>query len=250
MTEPCHPLIWHFGQIGSSLDVAYTLAKRGLLAPFDSVFCISQTAGRGQMRRNWTSPPGNIYASLRLPYDPPFTTDYAAPATGCLLICALQALGISAKIKWPNDLVSEEQKTPAKLGGILLEERGGIVLAGIGINLCSCPDPASLRQDHVLPATSLSALGFSDLLPQKFWQALVIETIKAYKETDTFAVSWPKRLSPFLLWLGERVEVERLGEASALPCSGLLRGLGPNGGFLLAQNGTVREIIGSSLRRC
>ena len=241
--------IWHFGHVGSCLDVAYSLARRGLLAPFDSVLCRSQAHGRGQMRRVWQSPPGNVYATLRLPAVPPFTGDFAASATGCLLAQALAAMSHPTLIKWPNDLVASEDGAAAKFGGILLEERGGIVLAGIGINLRSCPDKAQMRKEHALPATSLAALGFSLLLPQKFWQTLVRRIIKAYKETSTFAVSWPEALTPFLLWRGKMVEVESPGPEAAL-YQGVLVGLAASGAFLLSQNGSVREIMGGNLKLC
>ncbi|MBR3665457.1 MAG: biotin--acetyl-CoA-carboxylase ligase [Desulfovibrio sp.] len=248
MAETLTPMIWHFGRVGSCLDVAAKLARRGLLADFDSVLCVSQEHGRGQMRRIWQSPPGNVYATLRLPATPPFTTDFAAPAVGYLLAQALTDQHIPTHIKWPNDLVVERSTGAAKFGGILLEERAGIVLAGIGINLSFSPDAELLRRDHALPATSLACLGFSDLSPQKFWQALVMRTIKVYKETRTLADCWPQLLSPYLLGLGKQVVVE--GRSSEETTQGLLQGLGPNGGFLLAQNGSVREIMGTHLTFC
>ena len=83
MTTSCHngareqragrPEVWRFGEVSSALDVGHTLARRGLLAPWQSVLVSSQRQGRGQLRRNWVSPAGNIYAALRLPMqEPPF----------------------------------------------------------------------------------------------------------------------------------------------------------------------------------
>lgn len=50
--------------MGSCLDTAAHLAARGWLEPWDSVQVYSQTAGRGQLRRQWHSPVGNLYAAL------------------------------------------------------------------------------------------------------------------------------------------------------------------------------------------
>ena len=75
-----------------------------------------------------------------------------------------------------------------------------------------------------------------------------MRTIKVYKETRTLADCWPQLLSPYLLGLGKQVVVE--GRSSEETTQGLLQGLGPNGGFLLAQNGSVREIMGTHLTFC
>lgn len=107
------------------------LAGRGWLEPWDSVLAVSQTAGRGQLRRQWVSPPGNVYAALRLPLTPPFDGTAAAPVMGMLLAQGLRQGGWPIWLKWPNDLVlCGADGIPRKLAGILLEERGGVLLAG------------------------------------------------------------------------------------------------------------------------
>ena len=94
MTSSCHngareqravrPEVWRFGEVSSALDVGHTLARRGLLAPWQSVLVSSQRQGRGQLRRNWVSPAGNIYAALRLPMQEPFAGSAASTVTGAM----------------------------------------------------------------------------------------------------------------------------------------------------------------------
>ena len=129
------PEIFPFAEVPSCLDAAFELARAGRLRIWDSALAASQTAGRGQLRRQWHSPPGNIYAALRLPVTPPFDGSSAAPAVGLLAAEALGALGWHVRIKWPNDLVLHMAGVPRKVAGILLEERGGVLLAGIGVNV-------------------------------------------------------------------------------------------------------------------
>ena len=94
------PFVWRFGEVSSSLDVAFLLSGRGWLDVWDSVQAVSQTSGRGQLRRHWVSPPGNIYAALRLPSLPPFDGTAAAPAMGLLLACALRTeTGVAAYVE-------------------------------------------------------------------------------------------------------------------------------------------------------
>ena len=60
------------GTVPSVLDTAWQAVAEGRLNVFDSILAAAQTAGRGQYRRNWHSPEGNLYAALRLPGTPPF----------------------------------------------------------------------------------------------------------------------------------------------------------------------------------
>ncbi|MBQ7607333.1 MAG: hypothetical protein IJU76_05125 [Desulfovibrionaceae bacterium] len=195
--------IWHFGCVSSTLDVAYQLARDGRLEVWESVTATSQRSGRGQLRRDWISPPGNMYASVRLPFEDPFTTEYAGPAFGVLVAEAMQRLMYPVRIKWPNDLIVQVGDGYAKLGGILLEERGGILLAGIGINVRSYPGEGELRDDHVFPATSLLAWKNIAVDAENLWQTLVMYMISVYKERGTFSKDWEESLAKYIL--GDRV---------------------------------------------
>ena len=58
----------HRGAVSTTMDAAREPDVH--LGVFDSLLAESQTNGRGQYRRNWGSPAGNLYASLRLPMEP------------------------------------------------------------------------------------------------------------------------------------------------------------------------------------
>jgi BirA family biotin operon repressor/biotin-[acetyl-CoA-carboxylase] ligase len=143
------------GTCDSSLDVARVFATAGLLPPFASILAVSQRKGRGQTRRSWVSPSGNLYAALGWPND---AGDLAAMAPVVVGVCLADALGLrgfSVRVKWPNDLLLDDHK----VGGILLEERAGSLVAGVGLNLASAPAASDLRREHAAPAASLSAFG-------------------------------------------------------------------------------------------
>ena len=130
------PFVWRLGEVTSTLDAARTLMDAGLLAPWESVQAVRQTSGRGQLRRQWISPAGNIYATLRLPQADPFLGSEATPALSLMLAAACAELGLSVWVKWPNDLWLAD----GKLAGILCEtcrdKAGGLhVAAGIGVNI-------------------------------------------------------------------------------------------------------------------
>lgn len=151
------PVIHEVGDVTSVLDAVREEPWKSGLRPFDSLLARSQTSGRGQFRRAWASPAGNVYAALRLPMEPPFKGMEAAVALGAWLCGGLCLLGLDCRLKWPNDLVLEGKNGPAKVGGILLEEREGRLVAGVGINVLSHPLGAGLRSEAALPATSLAA---------------------------------------------------------------------------------------------
>ncbi len=97
-----------------------------------------QTAGRGRRGRVWQSAVG---ASLTFSLLWRFESGAASLGglslvVGLAVANALRALGISAQLKWPNDILFRDQK----LGGILIETQGDmlgptVAVIGIGINI-------------------------------------------------------------------------------------------------------------------
>jgi len=106
-----------------------------------------QTAGRGRRGRGWTTGGGNLAASLLLidPAEPPLAATISFVAGVALHQAAVDCLGPGIadrlKLKWPNDLLLDQQK----LAGILVEgeklQSGRFaVVVGIGVNCVSHPE--------------------------------------------------------------------------------------------------------------
>lgn len=232
------PVVRFFGEVSSTFDVARDLACR--LHEWDSVFARSQTSGRGQMRRRWDSPSGNLYATIRLPKLPPFTLDAAAVAFATLCAEALASLDCPVALKWPNDLVVENRGGPAKVGGILLEDRDDCLLAGIGLNINHAP--ADIRDDAALPAANLVFRG-KKLGPAELWLALARYLREKFNHDKGLAQSWPERANALLLWRGKPVSIQD-GESRA---DGILAGIAENGGAMLDQARKRQVFISGSL---
>jgi BirA family transcriptional regulator, biotin operon repressor / biotin---[acetyl-CoA-carboxylase] ligase len=145
--------------VSSTMTEASARARSGDLGPLWIVAEV-QTAGRGRRGSAWSTPRGNLAASLLYPLG---ATDAARTATlgfvaGVALAEALDdvgagASGVGAALKWPNDVLV----AGAKLCGILLETEnfpaGRAVVIGIGVNVAAAPEGLPY------PATSLRALG-------------------------------------------------------------------------------------------
>lgn len=117
-----------YAQVDSTQRVA-----RGL--PVGTVVIAdSQTAGHGRYGREWASPPGGLYASIVL-----VPTPLLPLRAGVAVAEALSGCGIPARLKWPNDVTVNGRK----IAGILIEEAGGAMILGIGVNLEGIPYPGA-----------------------------------------------------------------------------------------------------------
>ena len=128
--------IYYFPQIGSTMDAARELAKKGA---GEGIIVIAevQTRGRGRLSREWLSPEGGIYFTIIL--RPKISPAYA-PRVNLMAATAVAAtikklFGLRAELKWPNDVLIAGKK----VCGILAEMDAEMdvvncVNVGIGIN--------------------------------------------------------------------------------------------------------------------
>ena len=236
-------VIW--GPCDSVLDVGWNLSRNGQLAVWDSVIAVSQASGRGQRQRSWTSPPGNLYAAWRWPGTESLSssgwTGLLSLLAGYLIAESLIAKGLSVRIKWPNDLLVKDRK----VGGILLEQKHGQTLVGIGINIVSHPKAHVLREALGLPATSLCNEGLMTT-PVSLWTEMV-ETgkTKFYQIVDSLAPQeWTAALNHRLAWLGKRVWV---GSGNKSPYEATIKGLAKDGGLELQAEGKSHTIYSGNI---
>jgi BirA family biotin operon repressor/biotin-[acetyl-CoA-carboxylase] ligase len=145
---------WH-DEVTSTMDVASEAmadAPHGLVILADH-----QTAGRGRLGRSWSSPAGaGLYFSLILRRAQPLPTIAAGVAVRSGI---LDATGLAADLKWPNDVMVDGRK----LAGILavandMDRFATATVVGVGINVRAAPMPpdvaaraTSLEQELGLP---------------------------------------------------------------------------------------------------
>lgn len=194
----------------------------------------AQSAGAGRSGRAWHSPPGNLYATLLLPWAGEVGTAALMSFVACLAVADTldrYASQSSVTLKWPNDALLEGKK----VAGVLLEAGGSDdtrwLAIGIGINLAHKPDdarwPPIALSDIAAPPEPGDAMA---TLAQAFdrWHSRF--------ETEGFAPireAWLARAAR----LGERIEA-RLANATH---TGLFEGIADDGALLLAADqGDIR----------
>ena len=179
--------------VSSTQDVAREL-------PIGSIVVADhQTAGRGRHERRWDAPPGTaLLSSFVLAPNPLLSL-----AAG---IAAAEACGRDVRLKWPNDLLLDGHK----LGGILVENRSGKAVCGIGINLTWAP-PGAARLDQ----------------PREEVLERLVEEIATWSPAPPGLVL--PRWRELSATLGRRVRIEVSGRVT----EGTAQDLGPNGELIV-----------------
>ena len=230
----------HFSPVtGSTNTDAVQAARAG--APHGSVyFAEEQQAGRGRGDHGWHSAAGEgLYVSVllrpalaaaRLPLLPLAAGLAAAKAIH-------EASGLTADLRWPNDLLLGERKC----GGILVESKiaGGaadFAVVGIGINVHQRGFDAGLAT----PATSLDLEAGRRVSRQMLLVALLKslerETFGLQEEAAGKAIA--ARLEDASTWLrGRQVAVH-----GPQACTGMTAGLDEHG-FLLVDTADGRVTV-------
>lgn len=161
-----------FDEIDSTNEEARRRVVSGDAGPI-WLMAHGQTAGRGRLGRQWSSPRGNLYTTALLPFPGSLQeAGLACFSAGLAVIDAARTLGADVsqlKLKWPNDVLVGS----AKLAGILIET-GSVhgrlwMAAGFGVNVEVAPE----RADRV--TSCLTALsGGENLTAQRLLSALDI----------------------------------------------------------------------------
>jgi BirA family biotin operon repressor/biotin-[acetyl-CoA-carboxylase] ligase len=125
-----------YRSIPSTQALARAWAEAG--APEGAVVLADhQTEGRGRGGRAWTAPPGTalLFSVVLRPQLPVARWPEISLAAGCAVAEGLEiAAGVTAALKWPNDVLVAGRK----LAGILGEGVAGappLVVLGVGVNV-------------------------------------------------------------------------------------------------------------------
>jgi len=226
--------IHYFREIGSTMDAARELARKGA-ENGTVVITECQTGGRGRLSRQWLSPQGGIYFTLVL--RPRIGPSYAARTNLMAAIAVATTIrklfGLKAELKWPNDVLISGKK----VCGILAEMDAemdvvNFVNVGIGINA----NNSTTRFQKT--ATSLKEVLGREISRREFLSALIMEIERWHPllmKADLLK-EW-KELSATL---NREVKVMSLGEE----LTGQAVDIDATGGLILkAEDGSLRTVL-------
>jgi BirA family biotin operon repressor/biotin-[acetyl-CoA-carboxylase] ligase len=198
--------IHYFPEIGSTMDAARELARKGAREG-TIVLAEAQTHGRGRLSRRWLSPEGGIYFTiiLRPRISPAYAPRINLMVSVAVAVIIKKLFRLKAELKWPNDVLIEGKK----VCGILAEMDAemdvvNFVNVGIGINANT-----SVPQFEKT-ATSLKDMLGRVISRKEFLRALLteIERRQAQLMEPDLLAEW-KKLS---VTLDEDVRIMSLGE--------------------------------------
>jgi BirA family biotin operon repressor/biotin-[acetyl-CoA-carboxylase] ligase len=231
--------IYTFESIDSTNNCARALASCG--APEGTVVhSEAQTAGRGRLGRAWEANPNeNLTFSLVLrPGSSPANVNLLPLLVAVAVAEGVKAVtGVSAECKWPNDLLLQGKKFAGiLLEGSLKQEELEFVVVGIGINVNQEAFPEALSGK----ATSLRLATGQSVNREELFKVIVerLETHYLAMKPTGFSSVLPLWQSMSTM-TGKTVSILEHGDT----LTGVVRGLSPDGGLVLATSGADRTVF-------
>jgi BirA family transcriptional regulator, biotin operon repressor / biotin---[acetyl-CoA-carboxylase] ligase len=198
------------------------------LLPWSAVRALTQTAGRGRFGRSFVSDPGGLWLSATLPAEGGAGRwGGFSLMVGCHLLRMLENLAVpNVRLRWPNDLMSENKK----LAGLLIEQGSREALTvGVGLNVLNAP----WRYDPSLMDTSTRLADLLPVVPDL--ETITVLVLNALE--DAHQAMLEGGLSSAVRELNAHWATERLIEIT------LIAGETIRGGFMgLDDNGNLRVL--------
>jgi len=223
--------IHYFPEIGSTMDAARELARKGAKEG-TIVIAEAQAHGRGRLSREWLSPKGGIYFTLilRPRISPAYAPRINLMASVAVATTIKKLFGLNAELKWPNDVLIEDRKVCGILAEIDAEmDVVNFVNVGIGINANT-----SVPQ-FVKTATSLKDVLGREISRKDFLsvllgeierqQALLMEAdlIEEWKKLSVTLNKDVRILSPGEVIVGRAIDIDTTGALIVKERSGSLK---------------------------
>lgn len=227
----------HFGTIDSTSLEAARRASAGERGPV-WLRADAQTAGRGRSGREWTSTPGNLFATLLMPVEDDPRGAALRSFVACLAVAdmldSLTDMPERTTLKWPNDALLDG----CKVAGVLLESgingAGRWLSVGIGINLAHAPETARWATTSIAAAMGRPAPTPEAALAILATAFAARERDFATKGFDVIRTAWLARAAR----LGQSVEARLPRET----VTGIFETLDANGAMLLQTATGLRRI--------
>jgi BirA family biotin operon repressor/biotin-[acetyl-CoA-carboxylase] ligase len=223
----------------STMNLAWHLHNRNRFPEYTWILAHSQTRARGRQGRVWVSEPGSLAVTLRLPDTAESLGPLLSMATALPLIRALADIDIPACIKWPNDILVNGRKA----GGILIEEKQGVFMAGIGMNIQNAPENSVLENFFHLPAGCLNISGVK-LKLFDIWRCFFEKILDRFPVMTKDPDAVVREVNAVLAWQKETVV---LAHAGILDGPVIVQGVDDQGRLEVRTKKGIRYICSGTL---
>ena len=226
--------IHYFPELTSTMDTARDLARKNC-PEFSVVVAGRQTAGRGRLNRQWLSDDGGLYFTIVL------RPDIAVPISSRVNFLASLTMArvlrelykIDAAVKWPNDILVDDQKLSGMLSELEAEaDRVFFINVGMGINVNNNPggiEPAAISLKTLL-GREVSRIRLLTAFLDEFEKRLI------NTDFDSVVSEWKQ----YTITLQRRVKIVTRRET----CEGLALDVDDNGALIVElDDGTIKQII-------
>ncbi len=198
----------------------------------DIVIAECQTAGRGRLGKSFSSPKGGIYMSICVN-----NTENGLTTVTCGIAVArsLEAIGLTPKIKWVNDILLDGKK----VAGILAQSVGDGKRAVVGIGIDLCYD--AIPKDLLDIATAVDAFPHAPFSAED----IIAGTVNSFEELTKEVSSGKNIISEYekrLCHMGEYVTVMNdmtVAKTVGVADDGSLKVLLPDGRIRLLSSGEI-----------
>ena len=239
-------IVLKYDSLPSTNTEAAEQARKGA-AEGVCIIAREQSAGRGRQGRAWSSKKDSgLYLSIIL--RPHFAPDHRPLITllaGIAVFETLKGIGISADIKWVNDIIVRDKKIAGILAEAVETPTGTAIIVGIGINLTEGNSPADDRN----AATSIYEETGELFSPDKIAADLTQYLTRYYEMLNTGLGSyeivreWKERSSYFA---GKSIKVTTGNEIF----EGITDGLEANGALRVKiADGTLKIVNAGDIER-
>jgi BirA family biotin operon repressor/biotin-[acetyl-CoA-carboxylase] ligase len=234
--------IYYFEKLSSTNITAKEQAEKGANEG-TTIIAETQTTGKGRLNRRWFSPKGGVWFSIIL--RPQMRPEDAAKITLITSVAVAKTLrklyGLSAEVKWPNDVLIHGKKVCGILTEASLKRRTvNFVVVGIGINANFSLN--ALPEDLATTAvTTLKEVLQKEVDREELICVLLKEFESCYerfkrREFESLLSEWRSMTS----FLGKEVEVVSFAER----LHGMAVDIDENGALIIKlEDGTKRKIV-------
>lgn len=206
----------------------------------------SQTAGRGRFDRKWVDAGDDSLTFSVIIYSdvPPQQLVSLPLAVGLAVSKAMEAFGIDANLKWPNDVLVGSKK----ICGILCEavpagEKTAVII-GVGLNV-NLDENLLAQIDQ--PATSMLAEAGSKFEANEVMQKILDELGEVL---DKWLAGGMNALRDDWLARSRDIGIGVTAESAGGKIKGVITGLGEAGQLLITTgDGNIHEIIEGDVKR-